>query len=492
MTSPRLTSHLILATLIWFGSGLVMTLTSGEATTNAYGGLIVPPIDWSSLKPAKTGDLKDELKNPTTKEFITRYRAFVPDALPEKKHLALLICFHGKGGSENGPAELMHRTLKDLGLDKQYLVLGLKARSAGWEDVDEIDVCKAYDWATSIYPIDRRRVYLIGHSSGAHWDTRFGCKHMDIIAGVMRWAGGSVRLPGAAKDGAQMTEWYLVHGTKDDQNPITGTREGRDNLKQAGYRYVFREILEGDHGNILGMTPVRNDMARWMDALRHKQLSLAAEDEKFLKQFGTAKQAAKLFADADTWNELLRIGGPQAGAVVAEAITSDKPQVREFAAIACTKSRFAGEDTVTELAKLLDDKTPAVRSAAIAALGVQANWRSEVAQTALGRLALNSKSKKVEFTDRGEADIQLASAAKLPLLGNYDDDLPLWQALFALLNDERKELRETAFAPLKIAVPDGNGYDPAVTGPERAGAISKWQAWLNTRFVSAVNKQAKK
>jgi HEAT repeat protein len=237
---------------------------------------------------------------------------------------------------------------------------------------------------------------------------------------------------------------------------------------------------------------VRNDMARWMDALRHKQLPLPPEDEKWLKQFANAKTAAKLFGEAEAWNELLRIGGPQAGAVVAEAIRSDKAQVREFAAIACTKSRFAGEDTVTELAKLLEDKTPAVRSAAIAALGVQANWRSEVAQTALGRLALNAKSKKVELSDRGEADLQLAAAAKLPLLGNFDDDAPLWQALFALLNDERKELRDGAFAPLKAAVPDGNGYDPAATAAERAGPIAKWQAWLTTRQVSAANKQAKK
>jgi len=466
---------------------------SSAGEVNQFGSLIVPPIDWSSVKPGKTGDVKDgELKHPTTKEFIIRYRAFVPEKLPAKNHLALLICFHGSTGSENGPADHMARSLKALGLDQQYMVLGLKSKNVGWEDVDEAPVLKAYDWATSVYPIDKRRVYLVGHSSGAHWDTRFGTKHMDIIAGVMRWAGGSVRLPTSKEGGPLMTEWYLVHGTKDDQNSITNTREGRDNLKAANYRYVLREILDGDHGNIVRHPAVTTDMIWWMDALRHKTMALAPDDEKYLKQFAAAKTAAKLFADADTWNELLRIGGPHAGQVVAEAMTSDKPKVREFAAIACTKNRFAGEETVADLAKLLDDKTAAVRAAVITALGVQANWRSEAAQIALGKLALSSKSKKVDLADRGEATVQLAKAATLPLLGNYDDDLPLWQALMALMNDERAEIRAAAFAPLKLAVPDGNGYDPGVTAAERTGAIAKWEAWFQTHMVSAANKQAKK
>lgn len=486
-----------MAPRLLFSALLLLAVTAGVSSAgevNQYGGLIVPPIDWSTVKPGRTGDVKDgELKHPETKEFITRYRAFVPEKTPVKNHLALLICFHGRGGSENGPADHMARSLKALGLDQQYIVLGLKSKSDGWEDADEVPVLKAYDWATAVYPIDKRRVYLVGHSSGAHWDTRFGAKHQHIIAGIMRWAGGSVRLPPVAKDmGPLMTEWYLVHGTKDDQNSITSTREGRDNLKAANYRYVLREILDGDHGDIVRHPLVTTDMIHWMDALRHKTMALAPEDEKYLKQFSTAKTAAKLLDDAATWNELLRIGGPHAGQVVAQAFKLDKTKVREFAAIACSRSRFAGEETVAELAKLLEDKTAGVRAAAITALGVHANWRSETAQIALGRLALNAKSKKVDFGDRGEATMQLAKAATLPMLGNFDDDLALWQALLALMNDDRLEIRAAAFAPLKAAVPDGNGYDPGVTATERAGAIAKWEAWFQTHMVSATNKQAKK
>jgi poly(3-hydroxybutyrate) depolymerase len=153
-------------------------LYAANAERNPFGGLSLPSIDWSSLKPGKTGDSKGELVDPSNKKAVTRYRLFVPEKLPKNNHLSLLICFHGKGGSENGPADFIYKTIKNLGLDQQYIVLGLKAINEGWEDHDEINVLKAYEWATSVYPIDPRRVYLLGHSSGAHWDTKFGLRMM--------------------------------------------------------------------------------------------------------------------------------------------------------------------------------------------------------------------------------------------------------------------------------------------------------------------------
>ena len=176
--------HYALTALLFFAAVFFAAASAGE--TNLYGGLIVPPIAWSTPpKPPKTGDFKDDLKHPTTNAFITRYRLFVPEKLPKKRHLALLICFHGRGGNEDGPAELMNRTVKDIGLSDQYIVMGLKSHEIGWEDADEIDVLKAYDWVSSVYPIDLRRVYLIGYSSGAHWDTHFGSKHIDLFAGII-------------------------------------------------------------------------------------------------------------------------------------------------------------------------------------------------------------------------------------------------------------------------------------------------------------------
>jgi HEAT repeat protein len=184
----------------------------------------------------------------------------------------------------------------------------------------------------------------------------------------------------------------------------------------------------------------------------------------------------------------MRIGGFQAGAVVARAFKAESPTVRTYAALACTQCVFAGDQTVNGLIDLLDDKNAGVREAAIKALGVFANWRYEAAQMALGKLALKPKG---PLDERGSATLLLADAARMPLLGNFDDDMPVFQALLTLMDDDAKPLREAAFAPLQAAVKDGLGYDASKTDKERAGAISKWMDWFNSK-ASAEGKGQKR
>ncbi|HEX3132578.1 MAG TPA: hypothetical protein VHX44_03225 [Planctomycetota bacterium] len=70
-----------LLTFLLFLGTLVHTQAATSAATdvvrpqlNALGGLIEPPIDWSTYpRPVKTGKLTDELKHPTTKTFIMKY-----------------------------------------------------------------------------------------------------------------------------------------------------------------------------------------------------------------------------------------------------------------------------------------------------------------------------------------------------------------------------------------------------------------------------------
>jgi dienelactone hydrolase len=445
---------------------------------NELGGLIEPAIDWSSYpKPAKTGKFTDELKHPKTNAFIMKYLLWAPEKLAEKKHMGLLVCFHGFTGNETHFG-FAYDSMKAAGLADRYVVISLKSKGQGWAKEDESDVLKTIDWVKSTYPIDPRRVFIWGMSNGGWMVSDFGGKHQDMIAGIVRYCGGTPTAPTVKDAATTQSEYYLVHGDADDQVKVDGSRNLRRNLLSQGYRFIYREIDGAGHVNIIDHTEVRLDVCRWLDSLRHKQLPLQADEDKFLRQFGDAKKSASLLGSANTWNELLRIGGAPAGQVVARAFKSDSAAVRESAAIACTKAAFAGEDPVEGLVKLLDDKAPQVREAAIAALGVAANWRSEAAQLALGRLALK---KKGDLGERGAAATALAAAIDMPLLGNFDDDMASFQAVTGLLDADEKPLREVAFAPLKKAVKDGLGYDPAVTAKERAAAIAKWQQWFSER-----------
>ncbi len=226
---------------------------------------------------------------------------------------------------------------------------------------------------------------------------------------------------------------------------------------------------------------MREDACRWIDSLRHKQVPLQADEEKFLRQFADSKKSAPLLAKPEIWNELLRIGGAPAGQVVARAMKSDSATVRANAATACSKCLFSGDEMVDDLIRLSEDKAPAVRTAALEALGVAANWRYAAAQLALGKIALK---KKGDLNERGAATTLLAKAAEMPMLGNFNDDTTTFQALLALMDDDNATLRGVAFAPLKAVVKDGLGYDPTVTAMERKGPLAKWTEWFTERNKS--------
>jgi pimeloyl-ACP methyl ester carboxylesterase len=466
----RILSLLLLLFLVHPGPLLAAT-----GMLNEYGGLIEPPIDWSGYPtPAKTGKVEDELMQPKTKNVIMKYQMYAPDKLPERRELGLILCFHGMNGNETHVVGWVHDTVKHVGLADDYVVIGLKSKGPGWADGDESDVLKTYDWLLSTYPIDKRRVFIVGHSNGSWWVTRFGAKHLDTIAGIVRYAGPGLD-PVPLKEAPNVSEYYMVHGDQDDANSVDGSRTARLHLLQAHYHFVYRELSGKGHVNIVDNLDVRADMIHWIDSLRHKQLPLSAEEEKFLRQYSVGKKAADLFAKPEAWNEVLRIGGPQAGAVVAIAMRSDSATVREMAATACTRCLFAGEETIDGLVKLADDKSASVRTAALKALAVAADWRYEAAQLALGRIATRKRGPP---DDRTLAASGLAMAAALPLLGNCHDDSVTFQALLALLDDEDASLRAIAFAPLKVAVKDGLGYDSTLGAADRKGPLAKWRDWF--------------
>jgi len=143
---------------------MALHAATGNGTLNEFGGLIEPPLDWSDYpKPAKTGKVEDELKLPKTKAFIMKYLMFTPDKLPERRELGLILCFHGMNGNETHVVNWVHETVAHLGLAGNYVVIGLKSKGAGWADDDESEVLKTYDWLLATYPIDKRRVFIVGH-----------------------------------------------------------------------------------------------------------------------------------------------------------------------------------------------------------------------------------------------------------------------------------------------------------------------------------------
>jgi poly(3-hydroxybutyrate) depolymerase len=271
-------------------------------------------IDWSKAPKGDPGETKGDLKNPLKGGEVMRYHLYAPATLPEKPVLGLIVCFHGTGGDENGMSGMAHEALVETAAAAGYVVAGGKSLGNAWGTGDEANVLQFVDWLVTVYPIDRRRLFTWGHSNGGWMSSYFASHHADRFAGLVRWAGYGADQP--SKPG-QSLEYYLVHGDMDPSVKVEQSRTLRDQLRRPGH-YVYRELKGADHGSLLGFKSVRDDAARWLDAIRHPDIPLGADELKLLRQFASAKGDEALGQDA-TWASLVRIGGPPAWSVAAKA-----------------------------------------------------------------------------------------------------------------------------------------------------------------------------
>src|SRR5205085_12206068 len=125
--------------------------------------------------------------------------------------------------------------------------------------------------------------------------------------------------------------------------------------------------------------PSNDDAIAWMTRLRNKNISPSAEELNLLKRPAIGSDGC--------FTGLALVGGSAAGSALQKLLESNNADIRAAAAETCRHAIFS-EATMTALAKKLQDSSPKVRSAALRALAVNANWRSEAAQQALIELAV--------------------------------------------------------------------------------------------------------
>jgi hypothetical protein len=433
----------------------------------------------------RTGRYRGDILDPATGEVIMRVAMQVPEKLPTEKHLGLLLLFHGYQGNEGNYIGLTVDALKRLALLDQYIVISGKSKGPGWTTEDDERVRRLMRWAKETYPIDGRRVFIFGSSNGAAFVGRFGSENSHLIAGVVGYCGSykfAKEDPKTERPAETKTEWYFVHGGKD--NP-QNSRRACNELKAKGYRYIFRQMDGYGHTDIWDSRghpdskkadAVRDDWLLWLHALRHKEIAPSTEEQKTLATLGERLKAAPNEQRAALLAEAARIGGAAGGKVVLEALAASDVELR-LAAARTTARTLYGKDVVAALVRLLKDEAGAIREAAIQGLGTAANWRYPEAQAALVRLATGPDG---ALPDRVRAVEALGRAARLPLLGNFEDGLLIWP-LVLLLDDDNPQLREAAFAALGPHVEDSFDYKPALGPAERKAAVEKWKAWCQAK-----------
>jgi hypothetical protein len=413
------------------------------------------------LAAAPEAELKDE-----TGKTIIRYVVEAPAGVAPAgttdpaRQVGLFLCFQEHDTPIDSDMFPVRQALWRLGLLDHYVLIAGAPQARKFGPADHEPIEKLIAWAKKTYPINPRRIYMYGKGEGGKISAEFAVTHPNLITAAIMSSWGMWLMPSELKEPIDFAnsapEIYMTVGHRDLAHHLTCVRDAYLRVKAKGFHVIYREFE--DMGARSYYPPYNDDAIGWAVRLRNKNLPLSPEERKLLKPVSSGGY----------FPGLALVGGAPAGAVLQKLFESPEAAVRAAAAETCRHGWF-GEATVAALAKLVADASPKVRQTAIRALGIHANWRSQAAQQALIRLAMDLAA---DPADRLSATDALGQAARLQVKGVRQDP-PMFQALVSLLGDKNEPVRSTAAAILAPV------YQPGDGNPRRRAPAGGWQQWLD-------------
>ena len=507
------------------------------------------PLSYGDELPLKTGTFTDQLTLSIGTSM--KFKARVPTELPKEKTLGLILAFHPHGGNENSMINWPVKTFleRQKALDN-YVIIGLKSRRpegytehmGDWEVADHDPSYKVFQWAMKNYPIDPRRVHIIGWSRGGFMTTRFIWNNLKSFATVTAYAGAHspdwtreslggypkqdwVKLKW--KDGVINGEWtgkrfdydmsfldesfrnhlqkygiqnkiitsdyfpefYHVHGNSDYVIDVNLTRCYTRELANKGINYIYRELKDVNHTGVFQGEPVNmlvnEDVFSWIHATRNKIIPLSkVEFERLNFMKANISKMDSLKAQKYI-KEAARIGGALAGEALIKAFESKHDNIR-MAALTSAYSTIYGSAFIEKLGEIITDKDSIwekeFRFNACHVLGRYAKWRQFNAKQILINSVLNtSLSQYIRF----QLITALSKSYEMMVLGNMYDDREFVETLIKLLDDPDKGVRGYAHMIL-IKGTNGLGkfaYNAAANAKDRQAAIKLWNDWASKTTV---------
>lgn len=211
---------------------------------------------------------------PTGEEM--EYALFVPSAHDGETELSLVVLLHGLGST---PGQVMrYEGILDEAEARGYLVVapmgynrrgwygslgpGREARLGGRPEdpenlgeLSELDVMNVLERTLEEFPVDRDRVFLMGHSMGGGGALHLAMTYPD------RWAGLAPVAPAIytdPTDGAMAIRHLpviLLQGTDDELVPVAIARAWVEAMSELDMNVRYLEVEGGDHAAIISRTP---------------------------------------------------------------------------------------------------------------------------------------------------------------------------------------------------------------------------------------------
>lgn len=185
---------------------------------------------------------------------VSPVRVFIPENLPEGP-APLVIALHGMGGDENmfmdgyGAGEI-----KRLAADRGFIVVSPESSALAYPTSFDALVEAVSAWR----PVDRSRVFLVGHSMGAGIASSMARQRPETIAGVALIAGA-----GAFPGPGTVMPRTLVIGAESDTLVRAGMlHDAAQSARDRGLPVEFR--MAPDLGHTLVVGAVLPDVVDWV------------------------------------------------------------------------------------------------------------------------------------------------------------------------------------------------------------------------------------
>ena len=424
---------------------------------------------------AEEAELKDENGKTIIRYVVEAPPGIAPGSSSDPaRQVGLFLCFPEHDRPTGDELLPVREALRRQGIDDGYVLLAGHPQERKFGAADHEPIEKLIAWAKKTYPINPRRVYMYGKGEGGKISGEFAMMHPNLVTASITYSWGWWTMPSELKEPldalGSAPEFYMVLGLRDLSFHITTVRDTYERVKAKGYRVIYREFE--DLGARTYHAPSNDDAIAWATRLRNKNIPPSREELNLLKPF--SKNGSPTVGASGFFPALALVGGAPAGAMIRKLLDSEDANVRAAAAETCGHAIF-DEATVTALAKKAADLSAKVRTTAIRALAVNANWRSEAAQEALIDLATNP-DKAADSTDRVSAVDAIGRALRFQVNGVRQDP-PMFRALVSLLDAKDEELRvmvSNILAPIRDR--DFRGDSGRVELKAPSGG---WQQWLD-------------
>ena len=193
-------------------------------------------------------------------DTLQPYSVVIPPDYDPKDSFPLFVTLHGSGVDERNLIMGMARVHYMPAPKRRwanFIILAPKARglSDWYLGNSGKEVIECIEHIKKLYNIDERNIILDGFSMGGYGAWRLSAIHPEVFKAVIVRS-GAIHPPATKEenildllDKKLETEYFIVHGAKDNAVSVENARKGVEKLKELGISHRYLELKNAAHEN---------------------------------------------------------------------------------------------------------------------------------------------------------------------------------------------------------------------------------------------------